>query len=505
MQKIWLILMLLTLCPRFLFANPNFEACPSKGNLIPEYHHAETVSLSDRTGGYAFLKDMMIGLIWAQPNQSLLFILNASPQNIQKLQSEILLNHGNQFGPNPRKILSQIIPLQATGLDEMGDLEKIYLAWQQDYYKPQFDKRSGRPIASMVENYPDIGELQQSLATILKSHGIESLFSQTGLPAKNGTSGGNLDMLPDGVCLVGSADFSDKEWNHYSLAKCGTDSRRIKVSTSWLASFHLDELLRIVPRYDQTGCAFTLMVASPQKAIELLKADPNQTAFASIDKGNPDSLYYHATRIPAISDVCGTHQALQAPGNDLKPLIQKAIFSNDQIMYNWRAKATMINTPGPMGCQSMKNKDVAAAFELNPLLKEYSALVIRELDRIKSDVLGALKQESPGCRFDILEVPNLFSGPIAIKPNGTHTFPEPREQSQGYSVYPNPTNSVLMGNKILMPMLYNRTFEKYMQRSLLNRGIETKFIDTFLAHESVGNLHCLTQVLRSCTPTLSNF
>ena len=156
-------------------------------------------------------------------------------------------------------------------------------------------------------------------------------------------------------------------------------------------------------------------------------------------------------------------------------------------------------TPGPAYCPDMKNSDVAAAFEANPVLKEYSALVQAELDRFSGRLLGALRAASPSCRFEPVEVPALFAGAVELTAEGGRR-PVPGEELSGYSIYPSPANSVLIGRTLILPDPYNPSFADDLSRTLAERGIEARFIDTLNAHEYLGNAHCAVQVLRSCRP-----
>jgi hypothetical protein len=464
--------------------------CPATGLMLPETMPVDAVTLSDEDGGYELLRDSVKGIFEAQPENPPILLCNCQPDNFKKLKEEI-----------GSKLAKKLKLVSAEGLDDFHEAVPVYMTWQQDYMKPQFDRSTGKPVAAMVPDYPTIGNLKSQLEKSLGEIGISSSHPKPMSVATDTTSGGNLDMLPGGICLMGHENkVSARDWDSYSKSMCGEDALRIPIETSWIYSGHIDELIRAIPNYKSSrACAYTVLIASPRKALQLLAEVPESPAF-STPNGLPEE-FERMIGGTGLSQVCGVYQLLhsQLKGpHDFSPEREKAIESNTPLLRAAHSGALMVG-PGPMYCPSMKSSDVLKSISINPVIREYNELVQKELDRIKTKILSAMKSKLPECEIDILDVPNLWGGAIAIDPDGSHKL-APREESSGFAMYPNPTNSTEIGRTLLMPRLYNERFDTYIESEVGKRGLKTVFLDTMRLHINAGNVHCSMQTLRSCQP-----
>ena len=288
------------------------EDCPRRGRLLPETATAEVVSISDAFG-YEFMRDFVLEAARAQPDSVPVFLLNAKPESVERLRRE--LDDGTRRG---RRLAKRLRALEATSPDEFGRDTPLRFEWQQDFYKPRFDPGTGRPVAALISNYPDIGTLPEALARELSDLGIKTTRSPN-QSAANGFSGGNIDMLPGGVCAIGDSDLKSAEREAFATSMCGEDASPLAAPTSWLRSGHIDELLRVVANPLEAGCAYSVLLASPRKALKLLRENPGSPAFAGL-RGLPADPGYRISRIGGLNWVCATYQAMNAGAGSARAL-----------------------------------------------------------------------------------------------------------------------------------------------------------------------------------------
>ena len=456
--------------------------------------------VADENGKYSGLLQTTSEIFKTNLSKPPRIFVNAPPEDFQKLQQAIAQDANHQFaGAGPA--LAQRLEIFGTEVeDEEHDMEPLYFTWQQDYIKPQFDSKNGRPVLGIVPHYLPVQNLGDKLAQVLKPYGIQASHPAPELEGRDGLSGGNIDMLPGGICIIGDSDLSDAYWSRYAEAMCGKDSVHLKVSTKWIASTHVDEILRVLPNLKaKKSCAYTALIASPRKALELLAQAPGAPAiYRKTD--SPSDLDYQVTRVAGLNRICGTFQQQisgQPWAHTFTPLVQPESWGKKNL-YTIFTEAQG-DTWGPKACLGMTNKNVLDAINENPIMKEYVLLSQARLDEFKAQILTTMKKALPDCEIDALEVPDVFTGSMEIQNDGSHQL-APGNEASGYSVYPNPTNSVFMNNTLLMPNLYNKTFEDYMLTALNQRGLRGGFVDTLWLHTAKGNLHCAVQTLRSCVP-----
>ena len=100
--------------------------------------------------------------------------------------------------------------------------------------------------------------------------------------AHSGNQGGNLEMFPGDLTVVGSSmDANMRE----SIERRGTD-RLFVLDTSWLDVGHVDELVTVLPS-TTSPCGFMLAYASPSRAFELMRQAPGLSIGAPVPRGLP--------------------------------------------------------------------------------------------------------------------------------------------------------------------------------------------------------------------------
>ena len=152
----------------------------------------------------------------------------------------------------------------------------------------------------------------------------------------------------------------------------------------------------------------------------------------------------------------------------------------------------------------LSNADVLKVLKEDHSLEEasfasYNRLVQEEMDGLQS-VLSQRIKSKLNCTPDFIQTPDLFFGGNLVKKSGQDAFELPNHS--GRSVLPNSTNSVFIGDSLIIPEPgQNAQFKAYMQEEYAKRGIISRFVDTAeYAHKNLGNLHCTTHSLRICQP-----
>jgi len=159
--------------------------------------------------------------------------------------------------------------------------------WQQDYWLPVQDSR-GLPVFRQIPRYGrDSDFAYRHLARAAKSCPLFS-FGESIPPLGEDTpelSGdrfhvmpnvaGNALGLPGGLVVVG-----DKA-SHPAFTRFFTTSEDdvIRVPTSYMQVGQVDELVKVLPD-SSPGCGFAIALASPDRALELLKQDKDSRFFS---------------------------------------------------------------------------------------------------------------------------------------------------------------------------------------------------------------------------------
>jgi len=190
--------------------------------------------------------------------------------------------------------------------------------WQQDYFQStvgargQVQLRPNTLYTSDPSRNP-AGQHFDAVSKVLSSCGVAvgSPLNPKGVKSlPDGASGGNIEALPGGACLIGDDHFkTEKSYDEFVKNICDPKDN-IKVPTHWLSVGHTDEIMKVLPNPNKKApCDFSVALASPKLAVELLEKSPDDL-YISPDKIPPE--YTNKEQMsktrqetnPALNDVC---------------------------------------------------------------------------------------------------------------------------------------------------------------------------------------------------------
>ena len=410
--------------------------------------------------------------------------------------------------------------------------------WQQDWFESFVDLKTGTPVIKQIDSYISVelnaGQLLTKSGETcnikqgnhLKDeasfyNGVEkNAYKSTGA----GEMGGNIEGAPGGFCMIGN-----NLGKSMALQICNDKSNIIQLNTSWLRVGHVDEIFKIIPTQFMDGrpseCEFSLMSASPKKALELMKnpklgqlpfTEFNHTDFdpkearesrSRIDKsGNFKKCMYI---VESLKNRTNSKKILPPVRSVLiKLLLPQEVYADEASMNKFLD--LILDNPKEMAAFSRscsQNIDKVSNIELQVVMQADSNFVklntaidqSLEKDRllIKKKILSRLPQCTKW--YNDLEVPNLFYGDSPVELiDGKLELPLNGEIA---SFLPNPTNSVLMNKTVTFPDTGNRLFNNYLSEEMVKRKMKADFILTWdYAHVASGNIHCASHSITHCRP-----
>ena len=260
-------------------------------------------------------------------------------------------------------------------------------------------------------------------------------------------------------------------------------------------------------------CNFSVVLASPKKAIELLKQNPNGKFmdFSSGRGGSPSELAIRrSNEYQGLRNLCRNiieDRSNQRRDHDNKDRSERTkgftkLFELKSLFISEaHALAVVVRGPNdgePEDCANMTNGEVHRLLTSDDELKIFNQLVQQKMDSLKAEINQKLKNKLPECNPDFIEVPDVFFGGMPVElENGNYELPD----GMGLSILPNPTNAISVNDTLIAPDPSNDVFKSYMQMEYKKRGLKTEFVDTFdYAHQGEGNLHCATNTIHICNP-----
>ncbi len=484
-------------CPGWLKDRPaDTPTCPV-GSIIPETYPVGAVLVSDSGhNGHdsEFTTNFVTKVLKGSGANTPVILLPVKDDTMKKLKDRI---QSLPVSDKQKTVwLASLIQIPA----------KSY-TWQQDYFQSFINPETGQPVLRSVKNYEKSGDSFSKVSAATQECGFTKgpdLVSET---KKNGMMGGNIQSLPSGICALGDDDFeSDKEWSNYADQFCGKDpNNRIKVPTSWLEVGHTDEIMKTVRnKNNPPPCDFSIVLASPKRAVDLLKKNPNDRFldFSALSKtGSKDISDRRTQENQGLRKLCLGLKALHQLPDQERTTPQEPSRSTSQLLSfslgtAWALSAPS-KSPDPGDCANVTNSDVLQVLTAKTNLGIYNDLIQKNMDKLKNDVEAKLKQKYPQCTVDIIETPDLFFGGLPVKTEAGYDLPE----GLGRSILPNPANAVSINDTVISPEPFNSVFKKYMTEEYQKRGLNAEFVDTYdYAHEGEGNLHCSTHTIHICKP-----
>lgn len=435
-------------------------------------------------------------------------VVPASAQDFKELKKKLEEKIKASKGKIPASVLTKILPMGTESY-----------TWQQDYFESFVDPSTGRPEVRKIESYgrgdqKAVEHLTKSTASCNISEGDilqteHNYLKDDGKSFGNGEMGGNIEGLPGGFCLVGD-NLSTKFAGQF----CGKEENILQIDVSWLGVGHVDEVFKVIPTNIPgvpKECNFSLMFASPKKAIELL-SEPRSANhplfsgdFLKSATSNKDLNEFRNSRslrkvgkqfcqilnkfsVPARKNKSGpgkTHGASQA-----------FYFIEKQILETAHAEE---EPSGPCEVETITNSEFLTAMK-DPEFNDYNQLVQKAMDESKKKITDKILSRLPQCRkhLSVMDVPNLFYGTTTVDENGKKELPLPGD---GGSFMPNPTNAVVANKSIIFSDPQSPLFRDYLTQELKRKNVGTSFIDTWdYSHLGDGNLHCSSHSIPYCTP-----
>lgn len=414
--------------------------------------------------------------------------------------------------------------------------------WQQDWFESFVDLKTGSPLVRQIDSYPrvpkDNGKILSDAGANCNVNEGPRIMGDSPVDLKadpratnqtfgSGEMGGNIEGAPGGFCLVG-----DNQGKKFTEQICGNADNVIQLQTSWLEVGHVDEIFKIIPTQYNDGrpkeCEFSLMAASPKKALELMRSPENgQTPFMDLRNPDSDEDEMRDTRshqiFPGNLYICKYAENIlkSRPNlNEARPAV-KAVFLKlffgisvaDAADQKFKIKSIMsldMNKQKEMenfNARCAANIDKVSNFEIQAAMNNDSRFITlnKAIDESIQNDRALIKRKIltrlPQCAkyYNELEVPNLFYGQDPfINSDGKLILPRPGIVN---SFLPNPTNSVLMNKTVTFPDTGNQLFNKYLKEELEKKKMKSDFISTWdYAHLGKGNIHCSSHSLPYCRP-----
>ncbi|QDK39348.1 protein-arginine deiminase family protein [Bdellovibrio sp. NC01] len=453
--------------------------CPAGISILDESYPAKFIVMSD-AANQGYLEDKMslltkvIPEVLQDPNMHVLLI--AKKNNFAALQKNL--------SEEQKKRLQRISKVPSTN-------------WMQDPWVVQFDSKSGAPILRPLLKYNgnfDSVKLLQALSSAMKpelsatiSAGLSNSKSSD---AMSGQYGGNF-LAMGALCLVGSSNLKD-QFAPIAKQVCGS-ATVMKVPTSFLNVGHADEVVKALPVVKlsaESSCPMAIMIASPRKAKKLMQENPDDVLFDFRDN-NGEPLRKEDALVQLEDRRYYRMLCMRMMGKKRKTPTARWIedsFPTDE--------ATQNVDLAP--CLSFKNKDFLNFFKEHSDYEKAMDHVQERMDGFIKDLTAQVKKDRPQCALNVIEVPQYFAG--KIRQTIRHGF-KPRIES-AQSLFPNPSNGEVFGDKYLLPDPVNTSFRKDLTQSLTAIGLKPVFLDTHFAHRLQGNFHCSEKTIRLCKPAV---
>ncbi len=462
-------------CQKHRPSNVNVPKCP-KGALLTEDYPVMAAVVSDADGGVEFIKSFSEKIYKAGQEPPPQLVVNATSENFNALKKHLQ----NQSWFKKEWLAS----LTRVNTDNRWN-------WSQDYFETFYDPATGYPIIREVKHYGRAGDLASAVGNAVKQCGIITGSELPALDNRPGFYGGNLEAGPGNLCLVGDDHLTEDEWGNYSLAVCNKRDDTVKAPVSWLTVGHTDEIYKMVPTNGKEPCNFAIMLASPRKGLELLKADPDAPAFNGL--AGQKHLDKNFTQVNALRRICQNYKDFERHPQT-KPVNKQQPGQSWNFQLISRAYADPSRNKGKP-CSAMTNSEFLNAVEMDPELKEFNQLVQKEIDDFKLVLKQNMKERLPHCDPEVIDIPDLYFGRI-VEENGIRR----PAMASANSILPSPSNSVVINGTVLYSNPLNKTFENYLSETSRRLGLKSDFIDTLFAHARKGNLHCSSQMIRYCRP-----
>ncbi|MFZ4715787.1 MAG: protein-arginine deiminase family protein [Bacteriovoracaceae bacterium] len=396
--------------------------------------------------------------------------------------------------------------------------------WQQDYFESFISPQSGTPVVRPISSLGTeagkpssdfMSKLQNKTLSGIKDYSIcpveigsplKSFKDKSPLATSAGEMGGNIEGLPGGLCFKGN----NQAWE-FVMQYCGSKENVVEIDNAWLGTGHIDEIMKVVPTFPKKNpseCNFSLLAASPKKAFEVLKKESTKPF---LDLSGLNSIQRKAKIEKFLKLGEGVHSISKSVGGILCEMIVKIPVSpvtkpNSKINAVNLWNILIVNAFAHEAVQNcsqrleqVTNGEMVKAFEENEAFMLLNNLIQEKMDKNKEIVLASLKQRLPNCtNINFVDVPDFFVGETFAEINGKKVLAEP---GMAFSLFPNPTNSVVSNKTLIVPESPNAAFNQEYKEVISKQGMKTHLIDTWnYAHRGGGNIHCVSHSIPYCRP-----
>lgn len=359
--------------------------------------------------------------------------------------------------------------------------------WMQDSF--QFTSLNGKPALYQLEDQDEYGRAfeRRIACQIAKECDIPyfvppDLIDPKNLESNDLNSGGNLEVLPGGTFVNGiikTEGYNNNLPNSYqvkknkeypyrtnfqkrlkdSLEKEG--NKVLELDTSFLEIGHVDEFFSVVKNNKPSPCNYSIMIANPKKAFELIEEEAKKMT-------SRDYRTIQCSRFRNYSEI-----SIENKGRN-NVLSKKAI---NEIYY----ARCLHNMPIETFVKSEQYKALKRINLTDTDRKNISQIMEENKELLRKELQLTTKCEAPHFidipvffRKGLSETPDLVNGLVESPPYG-------------------PSN-------VYLPRSYFKPFDEYTVNELNKVGIRTQFVHNMDYHVRQGEVHCGTNTARICKP-----
>lgn len=492
--------------------------CPNSGStLLDDTYPTQAFVISTkgystgRAGGESNIQlpaKFITGILQSYPKDHPAILVPSNPADFEKLKLEVSQNL------QAAKVPQDKIDLQ---LSKIKMVDAPPYTWQQDYFESFVNLETGKPDLRAISSYNKTPLSSASYTTAIAN----SLTCGTnGKPLEdkekspdsdkswgNGEMGGNIEGLPGGLCLKGN-----NQAKSFVSQYCPLENA-VEIDVGWLSVGHTDELIKVVPVLPKTSpaeCSFSIMVASPEAAFETLKEpDYAKRSFIELNEHDPVALetkIKDVVKSQAGGILCNILRKNHSEPEQKKTKSEGATRAFLQILNQFTfyahagSGAKSIST---FSCEKVlkevTNRKMLELLSQDQNFMDTNRLVQEKMNKAKSDMKAKLNEKMPQCKnIHFIDAPDLFYNNIFAEINGARELPQP---GRAGSLFPNPTNSVLANETLIISETPNYAFNDKLSKILKQNGLKSTFVDTWnYAHRGDGNLHCSSHSIPYCQP-----
>lgn len=372
--------------------------------------------------------------------------------------------------------------------------------WMQDSF--QFTTIDSKPALLQLDHHSEQGERFENrfACDLAKSCDIPyyippDMIDPLNQEASSLNSGGNLEVLPGGTILTGTAQskgfnnhardrdipfrtkFQEKQKKSFEES----GNKVLEIDTSFLSVGHVDEIFNFVKTNNPAPCDYAVMVANPKLAFSIMEetahklklSKKNQQSFFS--KFLFSNVYAAGLKKLKKHNICKdvSYNVLKRTGFT-GPIPESQIQKiEENFCIDYFGIEDFVSSPDYL-IYKRENLTSADPSNIQSIMDKNKELVLQEL------------KDSTGCKNPVvIDIPVFFDDGLSFTPdlvNGVVQTP-PNEASN-----------------IILPRSYFKPFDDYVKRELRKHGVFVSMTHDMGYHLAQGEVHCGTNSARICKP-----